>query len=158
MARTNARDRTLARRALGAERRALGGFRGAEARIHDLLPVLPVAIVNEHRDRRSDRLTRAHPGEKLDRVLLDLHATPAAVALLSSRELDVHIVRDERQARGNAFENADQSRTVGFAGCREADHAERNWLCRCAGSVSREHNSTSRHAVKAGVFCWLSPD
>ena len=69
------------------------------AGIHDLLPVLPVAIVDQHRDRRAERLAGANAGEKFDRVLLDLHAAPAAVALLAARELGVDVVGEQRQAR-----------------------------------------------------------
>src|SRR5450756_636653 len=51
-------------------------------RIHYLLPILPVAILNQHRDRRAERLAGANAGEKLSVVGLDLHAPAASVALL----------------------------------------------------------------------------
>jgi predicted RND superfamily exporter protein len=33
----------------------------ARRRIHDLLPVLPIAVLNQHRDRRANRLAGPHP-------------------------------------------------------------------------------------------------
>ena len=55
---THARD--------GAPARGVRDRVVARRGIHDLLPVLPVAIADEHRDRRADRLAGAHAGQKLD--------------------------------------------------------------------------------------------
>ena len=99
------------------------GIALARRGIHDLLPVLPVAIVDQHRDRRAERLAGAHAGEELSVVLLDLHAPPAAVALLAARELDVDVLGEEWQARGHSFENGHERVPVGFAGGCEAQHA-----------------------------------
>ena len=104
----NARDGALAKPGPSAAPRRSLGVVVARRGIHDLLPVLPVAIVDEHRDRRPERLAGAHAGQKLDRVLLDLHAAPAAVALLAARELGVDVVRKQRNARRHSFENADE--------------------------------------------------
>ena len=68
-------------------------------------PVLPVAILNQHRDRRAERLAGAHAGEKLGVVGLDLHAPAAPVALLPARELGVHVSRQERQAGDHTLED-----------------------------------------------------
>jgi hypothetical protein len=46
-----------------------------------------------------ERLAGAHAGEELNGVFLDLHAPPAAVALLASRELDVHVVGEATAGR-----------------------------------------------------------
>src|ERR1043166_1285488 len=56
VSRANARDGALARIGIALTRR----------RVHDLDPVLPVAILDDHGDRRSERLAGAHTGEKLD--------------------------------------------------------------------------------------------
>ncbi len=110
----HARDRALARNA------GVGVGRG----VHDLLPVLPVAIADQHRDRRADRLAGADAGQEFDGVLLDLHAAPAAVALLAPRELAVDVRRKQRQARRHSFENAHEGRAMRFTGGRETeDHA-----------------------------------
>ena len=74
---------------------------------------------------RADRLAGAHAGQKLDGVPLDLHAAPAAVALLAARELGVDVGREQRNARRHSFENADEGWSVRFAGGGEAKrHAE----------------------------------
>ena len=93
----------------------------ARRRIHDLLPVLPVAIGDEHRDRRAERFAGANAGEKLDGVLFDLHAPAAAVPLLTARELGVDVRGEQRQARGHPFENAHEGGPMRFAGGREAE-------------------------------------
>ena len=99
--RTDARHRALALWILWSGRR-----------IHRLLPVLPVAIADQHRDGRADRFARSHAGEQLHGILLDLHAPPASVALLATRKLLVDVFGEEWKAGGNAFEDADERLTV----------------------------------------------
>ena len=111
MARTHPRHHPAA----GAVR-VFGTRRG----IHDLQPVLPVAIANEHRDGRSERLAGAHAAQQLDVVLLDLHAPPAAVALLPPGELRVDVGGGQGQAGHHPLEDADERRAMGFAGGGEA--------------------------------------
>src|SRR5689334_8814218 len=91
-------------------------------RIHDLLPVLPVAILNHHRDWRAQGLARAHAGQELDVVGLDLHSSAAAIALLASRQLYVDVSRDERQSGDHAFEYRDEGGTVRFARGGKSEH------------------------------------
>ncbi len=55
-----------------------------------LFPILPVAILEHHRDRRADRLAVMHPRQKVRPVGFDLHAPPAAKALLPAPEFAVH--------------------------------------------------------------------
>src|SRR5258708_5998568 len=55
-----------------------------------LLPMLRVAIRGPPRDRRADRLAVMHPGQKVRPVGFDLHAPPAAKALLPAPEFAVH--------------------------------------------------------------------
>ena len=105
-------------------------------RIHDLLPILPVAILDDHRDRRAEGLAGADAGEELDGVLLDLHASPATVALLASRELGVDVVSNQRQARGHSFKNAHERLAVRFAG----------------GSEAKRHGERIAHARSARVY------
>ena len=97
------------------------GIFGARRGIHDFLPVFPVAIGDEHRDRRAERFAGAHAGEKLDVVLLDLHAAAAAVALLAADELLVDVSGEQWQAGGAALEQRDEGFAVGFSGGREAN-------------------------------------
>src|SRR6185437_8796461 len=90
---------------------------------HDLLPVLPVAVPDQHGDRGTERLAGPNAGEELDGVLLDLHAASAAVALLPARELGVDVSGGEWKAGRHAFENAHECRAVGFAGGGETNHS-----------------------------------
>jgi hypothetical protein len=94
----------------------------AEPGVHDLLPVRPVPVANEHGDRRSERLTRADAGEQLDGIVLDLHAPAAAVPLLAAGQVRVDISGNERHAGGHPLEDADERRPVGLAGGGEAEH------------------------------------
>jgi hypothetical protein len=96
------RDRPLARRRVVR----------AGGRVHDLLPVLPVAVANQHRDGRAKGLTRADAREKLDGVGLDLHPTSASISLLPARELRIHVLIEHWNAGRHPLEDADQRRSV----------------------------------------------
>ena len=52
------------------------------------------------------------PERNSTRVLLDLHAASAPVALLPPRELGVHVGGEQRQAGRHSFENADERLAV----------------------------------------------
>src|SRR6185312_3656263 len=96
------------------------GITLAQGGIHDLLPILPIAVGNEHRDWGANRRASSHAGQNLDSVLLDLHASAAAVALLPTREIDVDVLRGNRKAGGHALEDAHESWSVRFAGSGKA--------------------------------------
>src|SRR5690348_9181102 len=105
----HARHGSFARRGMGGP----GSFRARrfvvpKGWIHDLLPILPIAIVNQHCDWRAERLAGAHAREKLDGIFLDLHPAAAAVPLLTPRELDVHVIGGEREACRHTLEDADE--------------------------------------------------
>ena len=57
---------------------------------HDVLPVAPVAVGDEHGHRGAERLAGPHAGEPLDVIALDLHPRPAAVALHPAVEVAIH--------------------------------------------------------------------
>src|SRR6476646_1427170 len=94
--RSDARDGAAAQRAI----RIAFARRG----VHDRLPVRPVAIADEHRDGTTERLAGAHTGEDLRRIALDLHAPPATITLLASRQVGVDVRREKRKASGHALE------------------------------------------------------
>ena len=71
---------------------------------------------------RADRLARAHAGEELRGVPLDLHAASAAVALLAASEVRVDVRRRGGGAGGHALEDADKGLAMGFACGGEAEH------------------------------------
>src|SRR5438094_6409648 len=126
MARTHARDRALAQRASGvlfapgaligtcAERGAArrGSFRIAQGSIHDVLPVLPVAILNQHRDRRTEGLAGPHTRQEFDGVLLDLHPSSPAVSLLPAHQFCVHVIGEEGKPGWDSLEDTDERGTV----------------------------------------------
>ena len=64
-----------------------GAFRHLLLDVHRLLPVDPVAIADEQRDRRAGRAAPAHAREDLGAVAFDLHAAAAAVAALAPPQL-----------------------------------------------------------------------
>src|SRR3954464_10841646 len=88
-----------------------------------LFPILPVFILEEEGDGRSDGLTVADPGEDVGRILLDLHASAAAVALLAAPELAIDEFLVEIEPGGNAGEGCNQGFAMGFAGGGETQHA-----------------------------------
>jgi hypothetical protein len=56
------------------------------------------------------------------RILLDLHASAAAVALLAPHEIDVDVGGEKGETGRHPLENRDECRPVGFTGGREAKH------------------------------------
>ena len=99
MARTRPGDGDLRVAILGTRRHLLG-------------PVLPVAVLDDERDRRAQRLSEAHTGPQLRRVLLDFHAAAAPVAHHAAPHVDVHRVDVDREPRRTTFENGCEARTM----------------------------------------------
>src|SRR5207248_7438622 len=56
-----------------------------------LLPVLPIAVLDQDRNWGTNGLGVTHAGEKMCAVVLDLHATAAAVALLPPPQLAINV-------------------------------------------------------------------
>ena len=104
MSRANARDGATAERAICVLL--------ARSRVHDLPPVLPVAVAHEHGDGPTERLAGAHAGEQFHGVALDLHASPAAVALLATRQVGVHVRGEQGKPGGHSLEDGDERRAV----------------------------------------------
>ncbi len=89
---------------------------------HRRRPVLPIAIPNEHGDRRAQGLAQPHARDHVGAVGLDLHATAAAVATLSAAQLGVDVtLHVQRQPRRHPFEEGDQPAAVGLAGGSERE-------------------------------------
>ena len=88
---------------------------------HLLVPVLPVAILDDERDRGAEGLPPTNARTDLDLVLLDFHPTAAAVALLAPPEVGV----DQQRARALLRQRDRQvgrRRALAFAGPRARDH------------------------------------
>ena len=99
---------------------SLGGG-GVGLRGHDVLPVLPVAVPDEQRDRRADGFAGAHARQPLDAIRLDFHAGAAPVAPLAALQLHVHALGGQREAGGDPFEDRHQAAPVRFARRREPE-------------------------------------
>ncbi len=89
---------------------------------HGCAPVLPVAVPDQHRDGRAERLAEADAGQELGLVALDAHAAAAAVAGLATLQLRIDVaLGEEREARRHAFDQGDESAAVGFSRRPEAE-------------------------------------
>jgi hypothetical protein len=89
-------------------------------RRHLLRPVLPVAVLDDERDRRPEGLAEPHAGAELGRVLLDLHAAAASVAHHAAPHVDVHRVDVDGEPRRAAFDDRREARAMGFTGGEKA--------------------------------------
>ena len=83
---------------------------------HDVFPVGPVAVGDEHGDGGAERLAGADAGEPLDVVALDLHPRAAAVALHPAGEVAIDPLGGDRQPGGQALDEGDERLAVRFAG------------------------------------------
>ena len=95
-------------------------------RAHPPLPVLVIPVVNDERERRSERASVTEAGEHLDPVLLELLARAAAIALLAPCEIRVDRVPLESEPGGQPAEDPDESRAVRLSRGRELQgHADK---------------------------------
>ena len=92
--------------------RTRGVSRRVRTDVHRLLPVLPVAIADEHRDRAAERDTLADAAKDLRRVGLDLHAPAAAIAQLSAPQVVCEQVLIDRQARWQSVDRCQEGLSV----------------------------------------------
>ena len=88
---------------------------------HHVFPVGPVAVGDQHRHRRAERLAGADAREPLDGIALDLHARAPAVALHPAGEVPVHRTGVHRKSGGKAFDDGDEGLPVRLAGGGEAE-------------------------------------
>ena len=88
---------------------------------HDVLPVGPVAVVDQHGDGRAQRLAGAHPGEPFDPVALDLHPGAPAVAHHAAGQVAVHPLGRDGETGREPFHDGNVPFPVGLAGGGEAE-------------------------------------
>ncbi len=120
---------------------------------HHVLPVGPVAIGNQQRNGRAQRLAGAHPGEPLDCVALDLHSGAPAVALHPSAQLVIDRAGAERQAGRQPLDNGHQAPAVRLSRSCETEvghggpclpkRARARHLCRARGGTDSTHGVTA---------------
>ena len=123
---------------------------GADA--HRLLPVLPVLVPDEQRDRAADRFAVAHAGENLRAVGFDRHPPAASITALAAPQLCGERVEVDREPCGNAFEDGDERLAVRFAG-GEKPHHQRFIVYEVFAPPGR---STRRHRAKLRQFLTIS--
>ncbi len=92
---------------------------------HLVLPVAPVAVADQQRNRSSSRHAETNPGQDLGLVRLYLHPCPAAVSLLPAPQLPVDELRRDTQARGHSVHNGGQRLPVRFARRKKSQHMVR---------------------------------
>ena len=122
MARTHARDR---RRplvtTLGLRAKRLGRLVVERPHLHDLGPVVPVAVPDEEQDGRPERAAVPDPAQDLGAVLLDRLASAAAIALLAARQVDGDGVLRQREAGRDALDGGPERGSVRLPGGEEAE-------------------------------------
>src|SRR5437764_518738 len=79
-------------------------------------PVLEVAVADDDRDRRPERLSPADATGDLHLVRLDLHPAAAAVAVLPALQVEVDPIAIEPHPRGHAGDDDGELRAVRLAG------------------------------------------
>ena len=89
---------------------------------HRPLPVLPVLVGNQQRDRTAGRHAVPDAAQDLRAIGLDGHPPAAAVAGLAPAQLRGDRVEVDREARRHAFENGDERLAVRLAGGEKSQH------------------------------------
>ena len=89
-----------------------------------LLPILPVAILEHHRDRRAYGLAVMHARKKVRLVGFDLHSPAASKALLAAPEFAVDKCLVYCQPRRQPGKKRNQGLAVGLSGSEVAKHTE----------------------------------
>ena len=84
---------------------------------HGRRPILPVAIVNQERQRRAQGDAKPDAGEDFGAVGLDLHAPSATISPLAARQIGIDIgSRIQRNPRREALDDGHEATAMGFAG------------------------------------------
>src|SRR5262245_29803825 len=91
--------------------------------VHRLLPVHPVAIVDQHRDGCTGREAVAHAREDLGAIAFNLHTSAAPISTLTPAELQVERVDIELKTRGHPIDGHDQRLAMRFARGQKSQHS-----------------------------------
>jgi hypothetical protein len=135
-----ARARACHGRAAGAR-----GFLGhLRLDVHRLLPVLPVLVRDEERNRAAGRLAPAYARQHLRAIGLDRHAAPAAVAALPPAKRGGHRVEIDRQPGRHAVDDRHERLSVRLTSGEKSQH-NRNILY--------ELSATSGRSAAPGCAC-----
>ena len=111
--------------------------------VHRLLPVRPVFVFDEQRNRRTRRATAPHAADNACAIGLDRHATAAAVPALTAPQILRDLIKINDQPRGHAVENRDERRPVRFASGQKSQHRPRILYEVSATSGVAAHQNTT---------------
>jgi hypothetical protein len=120
----------------GARRNQLFVFPGKIGGIFNgesFFPIGPVAVFDPKRHGSTDGLAVAHSGEDIGAVFFDFLPAAATVAELAAMELVIDEIEVHRKRCGQAGNKGEQSLSMRFTGCVEAQHAI--WNKQCSGAV-----------------------
>jgi DNA-binding NtrC family response regulator len=92
---------------------------------HRLLPVHPILVADQQRDRRPGCRTLPHPREDLGVVAFNRHPAAAPIAALPTPELRVDRAEVELEAGGHAVERRDEGLPVRLTSGEKPQHRTR---------------------------------
>lgn len=119
-------------------------------RAHDLDPLGPLGVADADADGRTHREAVPHAGREREFILFELHASAAAVAELSTREVGTEIVEGKWDTSRESLEDRKEFWAVGFPGREPSKHwtiltrAARRSASRCAPRLPAEAVPTPR--------------
>jgi len=90
---------------------------------HDVDPAVPLGVADAQRDRASHRLAESNAAGDRELVLFEFHPGAAAIAELATGEIGANGVEAHGHAGGQALNNCDQFRAVGFTCGQPTKHA-----------------------------------
>src|SRR5579859_2210947 len=107
--------------------------------VHLALPVCPIPILDDHRDRPTHGQTVSHAGDDLHAVVFDLLTPTAPVALLATGEVDIDVLSQNGEPGGQVLDEDGELWAVRFAGRDHAQvaQAHRRWPWRITSSYAR---------------------
>ena len=85
-------------------------------------PVFPILVADDDRDRRADGLRMPDARNNFDLIGFDLHPPAAPIALLAPPEFTIDGVQRYGNPGREPGKSGDQTFSVRFAGCFEAEH------------------------------------
>jgi hypothetical protein len=92
---------------------------------HDVFPVGPVPVGDQHGNGRPERLSSPKTREPFDAIALDFHPGSAPVALHATGELLVHPLSCDWEASRQTLDDGDEGLAMGFAGSGELERHDR---------------------------------
>src|SRR5205823_4526195 len=89
-----------------------------------LIPILPIAVLEQDRNGRADGFPVPNPGKELGGVRFDFHPPAAPVATLPALEVAVNRLEIHRQSGRETLKNCHQRLAVRLPCCVETKHLE----------------------------------